>query len=180
MNELIASALSGTILILAAVAAIPGAARAAVSEPLRIAENYSDANEALMRGDAKTWQELAPLSDDFLLFSPFGGKPSRSSDYSPDKFERMSRFFRNGRHQQEVLQIYATGDLVVVAAIERDDVEVGGLPPQRWSLRMTSVFKRDGQRWLLAHRHADPFVEDVPIEQAARLARGERDRPSQP
>jgi ketosteroid isomerase-like protein len=64
--------------------------------------------------------------------------------------------------------------MIVLATIERCNVSVGGLPAQDWALRVTSVFRREGNRWVLAHRHADPLVEEVSIEESARLARGER------
>jgi hypothetical protein len=50
--------------------------------------------------------------------------------------------------------------------------EVGGLPEQDWSLRVTQVFRRDGGSWQLVHRHADPLVKGITVEQAAALARG--------
>ena len=141
-------------------------------EPL--IETYARANAALMRGDAATWHKLVPLSEDGVLFSPFGGTPSRFADYTPERINRMSRFFRNGSFRQEVVQSFVTDDMIVLATIERANVEVGGLPPQDWALRVTSVFKRNGSRWVLAHRHADPIVDDVPLTQAAALARGQR------
>jgi ketosteroid isomerase-like protein len=139
-----------------------------------LANVYMRANAALVRGDTRTWNALMPLSRDFVLMSPFGGTPSRYADYTPERLERMSRFFRNGRHQQEIVLVFETDDMVVLATIERDHVEVGGLPAQEWALRVTSVFTRDGSRWKLAHRHADPLVADVPLMQSAQLARGER------
>jgi ketosteroid isomerase-like protein len=139
-----------------------------------VEETYARANSALLKGDAETWNELAPLTNDFVLFSPFGGTPSRYADYSPERIERMGRFFKNGSFAQEIVQAYATDDMIVLATIERANVEVGGLPAQDWALRVTSVFKREGAQWKLAHRHADPFVEDVALQEAARLARGER------
>jgi ketosteroid isomerase-like protein len=65
-----------------------------------------------------------------------------------------------------------SGDLVVLAAVERQHGEVGGLPDQDWSLRVTIVFRRAGDRWQLVHRHADPIVRQIPFEHCARLARG--------
>ena len=46
------------------------------------------------------------MTDDFVLMSPFGGKPSRFADYPPERIARMGKFFRNGQFKQEVLQAY--------------------------------------------------------------------------
>lgn len=135
---------------------------------------YAEANAALMRGDAETWSVLAPLADDFVLFSPFGGEPSRAQEYTPERNRRMGRFFRNGTFDQQLVQSYAAGDMVVLATIERINVAVGDVPQQDWALRVTSVFRCERGRWTLAHRHADPFVESVSVAEAARIARGER------
>ena len=37
--------------------------------------------------------------------------------------------------------------MVVLAAIERTHVEVGELAEQPWSLRVTLVFRKDGDEW---------------------------------
>ncbi len=105
--------------------------------------------------------------------SPFGGEPTRAADYTPERMESIGRFFRNGTFQQEVLETYASDDMVVLAMIERTNVEVGGLPAQDWSLRVTLVYRRDGDSWRLAHRHADPLVNGISLERAAALGRGE-------
>lgn len=142
-----------------------------VAEIIRSSE---DGNAALMRGDAANWTKLVPLSDDFLLMSPFGGRPSPASDYTPERIKEISRFFRNGTFSQEVLQTYASNDMVVLATIERTNVEVGGLPAQDWSLRVTLVYRRDHDgAWRLVHRHADPLANGISLELAAALGRGE-------
>ena len=56
--------------------------------------------------------------------------------------------------------------------IERQHAQIGGLPDQDWSLRVTQVYRREGADWLLVHRHADPLVDAIDLEQAAGLARG--------
>jgi ketosteroid isomerase-like protein len=131
-------------------------------------------NAALMRGDIDTYRALIGYTDDFTLMSPFGGTPSRGSDYTPERMERMGRFFRNGTFSQELVQAYGSSEMVVLAIIERSNVEVGGLPAQDWALRVTLVFRREGSEWRLAHRHADPIVESLSLQQAAAIARGER------
>ena len=136
-----------------------------------------EANAALMRGDIDTYNTLMPLSGDFTLMSPFGGTPSRGVDYTPEKLAVMGRFFRNGTLRQEVVQSYASPDMVVLAIIERAHVEVGGLPPQLWELRVTLVYRREANGWRLAHRHADPLANGITLEQSAALARGARHAP---
>ena len=51
--------------------------------------------------------------------------------------------------------------------------EVGGMPDQDWSLRVTLVFRREGPEWRLVRRHADPLVHAISMEHMAALARGQ-------
>lgn len=131
------------------------------------------ANAALMRGDLAAYRALVTYSDDFTLMSPFGGPASVAAEYTPERMERMAQFFRNGVFEQEVVETYGSEDMVVLALIERQRVEVGGLPAQDWPLRVTLVYRREGEAWRLAHRHADPLVAGVTLETAAALARGD-------
>jgi ketosteroid isomerase-like protein len=125
-----------------------------------------------MRGDSDRWQALSPLTDDFVLMSPFGGRPSQGK-YTPEQIAKIGAFFRNGSLEQEVVQAWGSDDMVVLALIERARVEVGGLPSQPWALRVTLVYRRDGDTWRLAHRHADPLAPGITLEEAARLGRDE-------
>ena len=133
----------------------------------------ADANAALMRGDVGRYRALIKLADDFTLMSPFGGTSTRGSDMTAERWEAMGHFFRNGVFEQDVVQVYGSADMVVLALIERQTVEVGGLPAQSWPLRVTLVYRREGTEWHLAHRHADPLVGGVSLAHAAALARGE-------
>jgi ketosteroid isomerase-like protein len=133
----------------------------------------AEAASALVRGDVRRYFALLPHADDYTLMSPFGGEPTRGLDASPARLEAQERFFAGpGAAALEVVQAHASGDLAVVAAIERQRGAVGGLPAQDWSLRVTLVFRRDGGGWRLAHRHADPLVHPIGLEQLAALARG--------
>lgn len=142
----------------------------AVAELIRIS---AQSNAALMRGDVNQYSALVALTDDFTLMSPFGGAPTHGSEVTPERWEAMGRFFRNGAFDQESIQSYAVADMIVLALIERARVEVGGLPAQEWPLRVTLVYRREGSQWRLAHRHADPLVKGISVEHAAALARGE-------
>jgi ketosteroid isomerase-like protein len=130
------------------------------------------AGAALMRGDISAYLGLIRHADDYTLMQPFGGPPTRGFDRRPEKLSALARFFKGGESTLEVTQSYASGDLVVLVLIERQHGEVGGLPDQDWSLRVTQVYRRNGVAWELVHRHADPLVRPIAIDQAAALARG--------
>jgi ketosteroid isomerase-like protein len=147
----------------------PSVADETVAELIR---RSAEANAALMRGDIKVYRALIPHTDDYTLMAPFGGTPTRGSDMTEERWEASGRFFRNGTFEQEVVQSYHSADMVVLVIIERCHVEAGGLPAQEWPLRVTLVYRREGSEWRLAHRHADPLVNGVSLEQAAALARG--------
>jgi len=132
----------------------------------------SRAHEALMVGDVRRYRELIQLGEDFILMAPFGGPPTQGAYKSDERWASVGRFFRNGRDSNvEVVRAYRSSDMVVLALIERTHAEVGGLDGQDWALRVTLVFRRERDRWLLVHRHADPLVEGISLNEAAAIAR---------
>ena len=70
------------------------------------------------------------------------------------------------------MQSYVSGDMVVLAIIERQHGEVGGLPDQDGLLRVTLVFRREGSGCSCGGPGADPLVNSISLEQAAAIARG--------
>jgi ketosteroid isomerase-like protein len=132
----------------------------------------AEAASAYIRGDMRRYLTLIKHADDYTLMAPFGGEATRGFDASPARLEATERFFQAGEAELDVVQAYTSSDMVVLAAIERQHGEVGGLPDQEWSLRVTLVFRRDGAEWRLVHRHADPLVHAISFEHLAGLARG--------
>ena len=158
---------------LAALAA-PLAARSAantdgIAEVITLA---AEKNAAFMRGDMERWSKLVRIAPDFTLMQPFGGPASHGFDASPQRLAEMSRYFRKGKTQLEVAQTLSSGELVVLVMIERQTGEVGGLPEQDWSLRVTEAYRKAGSEWELVHRHADALVHRISLEQLSGLARG--------
>ena len=129
-------------------------------------------NAAFMRGDMDRWAKITRIAPDFTLMQPFGGPASHGFDSSPKRLAELAQYFRNGRTKLQVVQTYRSERLVVLVMIEQQQAEVGGLPEQDWSLRVTEVYRKEGSEWQLAHRHADPLVRRITLEQAATLARG--------
>ena len=138
-----------------------------------LVEQTAEAASALIRGDVRRYLTLIRHADDYTLMAPSGGEPRRGFDDSDQAVDALAEFFRGGGEADlEVFESYRSGDLVVLVAIERQHGEVGGLPDQDWSLRVTLVFRREGTGWRLAHRHADPLVNEIAIERAFSIARG--------
>jgi ketosteroid isomerase-like protein len=145
---------------------------ATTEEVAELIRQTGEAAAAYIRGDMRHYLALIRHADDYTLMAPYGGEPTRGFDASSEHIEATERFFQGGEAELELVQSYASGDLVVLVAIERQHGKVGGLPEQEWSLRVTLVFRRDGSQWQLAHRHADPLVHGIRLEQLAALARG--------
>ena len=148
----------------------PAVADDAVADLIKAA---GEKNAAFMRGDMEGWAKLVRIAPDFTLMQPFGGLASRGYDTSPKRLAQLAQYFQNGTTKLEVAQTYASDRFVVLVMIEQQHAEVGGLPDQDWSLRVTEVYRRDGSEWQLVHRHADPLVHAITMEHMAVLARGQ-------
>ena len=144
----------------------------------RLVRRTADAASAFIAGDMDRYAALIPHADDYTLMAPNGGELRRGFDTSPEALAALARQFQGGEAELEVAETYASGDLAVLVAIERQHGVVGGMPDQDCSLRVTLVFRRDGSEWQLAHRHADPLVHPISPEQLAALARGDAPAPS--
>src|SRR5262249_43218124 len=131
-----------------------------------------EANQALVRGDIGKYVELTRHAKDYLLMNPFGGTPVRGFDDTPERRAGMAKFFKSGTLKQELVSTFQSGDLAVLVTIERMHGEVGDIPEQDWSLRVTQVFRRKGSEWELVHRHADPLANHISVAEAAALAKG--------
>ena len=149
-------------------------ATATEKELAELVSRTAEGASALIRGDARSYFTLVRHADDFTLMSPYGGRPSRGFDDSDEALEALAQFFRSGEATLEVVESYASGDLAVLVVVEHQHGEVGDLPEQDLSLRVTLVFRRStDSEWQLVHRHADPLVHGIGLEQLAKLLRGD-------
>jgi ketosteroid isomerase-like protein len=55
--------------------------------------------------------------------------------------------------------------------IERQHGRVSGQPDQDLSVRVTRVYRREDSDWLLVHRHADPLVATLELDELTALLR---------
>jgi ketosteroid isomerase-like protein len=139
---------------------------------LELRERATQAHIALMQGDVARYRSFMMLDDSFMLMSPMGSLSRRGYQYSENEWAEIGRFFRDGRESTfDLIRAYRGTDVVVLVALEHTHVRVGSVPAQPWALRVTLVFRKSGDRWLLAHRHADPLVWPIDVAQSAALAR---------
>ena len=142
------------------------------SELAELIAVMDEAAGAYIRGDLARYCALFDHADDYTLMPPLGGDTRHGFEFTPERAQQVAETFRSGEARLDVQQSYVSGDLAVLVAVERQHGEVAGTPDQDWSLRVTLVFRRVGDRWELAHRHADPLVREIGWDQFAGLARG--------
>jgi len=140
-------------------------------ELTQLIRRTEEAASAYIRGDMDRYLELTSYVRGFTLMTPLGGPPARYEDRT-EQVRASADYFKNGESRLESVEAHAWGDTVVLAMIERQHGEVGGRPDQDCSLRVTHVYRRDGAEWRLAHRHADPLVRGIDLEEAASLGSG--------
>jgi ketosteroid isomerase-like protein len=142
------------------------------SDVADLVARVEESADALMAGDVDRYLAFIHHAEDYTLLNPAGGPARRGFDDSPESRRAMAQMFQSGSAKLELIETYASGDLVVLVTLERNHGVVGGLPEQDWSLRVTWVFRRTQSGWELAHRHADPLVHPITAEQLSALAHG--------
>jgi ketosteroid isomerase-like protein len=141
-------------------------------EVAELVRSTAEAAAAYIQGDIHRYLALIKHADDYTLMPPYGGEPRRGFD-TKVALESTPKMFQGGEADLDLVESYASGDMAVLVAIERQHGEVGGMPDQDWSLRVTMVFRREAPGWRLVHRHADPLVHAITMEHMAILARGQ-------
>lgn len=145
-----------------------------------LVRRVDEAAAVYIRGDIDRYLELLDHPEDFSLMSPFGGPTAGRGEDTPEAREQTRQFFAGGGATFDVEHVYTSGALVVLVGVERQHGEVGGLPDQDWSLRVTLVLRRAGGRWQCLHRHADALVHPISFPLLAELARGDHERADDP
>jgi ketosteroid isomerase-like protein len=51
--------------------------------------------------------------------------------------------------------VHASGDLAYTVGFERGPASVDGGPEREMVIRVTHIYRRFGEEWMLVHRHAD-------------------------
>ena len=122
-------------------------------------EAFRQALELYMAGDPDSVMALYSRRDDVTLANPLG--PPRVGPAEVDKAAREGAApLKDGsvRGIEEVSR-YSTPDLGYVVEIERTQARLPGSENMTpFALRVTMIFRREGDTWKIVHRHADPIT----------------------
>jgi ketosteroid isomerase-like protein len=140
------------------------------TKELAVAEQrlLAAANE-FARGDATPWKALASHAEDVSLFGGAGGQ-AQGWPAVGDRYTWAAAAFSGGSVKIVPLTRFVDKGLAVVVALEQWDVrfaktgQIGTL-----KLRVTHVFRREGDSWRLVHRHADPLNTAREIDSVVHL-----------
>jgi ketosteroid isomerase-like protein len=117
-----------------------------------------EADTALHTGDANLrkalWSHIAPVTI-------FGAAKTVSGWVEVEQlFDWLAGNFSNCQsYDCEVVAAGVSGDLGYILGHERTTASVAGEPPTPYELRVTLIFRREGDEWKEVHRHADPWPE---------------------
>ena len=111
------------------------------------------------------------LPEDGTILGAVGGH-SLGGPQTTERQKAVAAQWRNGSGDIELVNGGVSGDVAWLVMIERSTVNLVADPPdlyRRWDLRVTEVFRRNGEVWERVHRHADPLVERRPLAEVAHL-----------
>jgi ketosteroid isomerase-like protein len=119
---------------------------------------YHDAANQFATGSPDGVKALYSHADDVMLANPFGPAVHGWAAVS-EALDRASSAFRDGAVTAfERVAEYAGGDVASIHETERWQAKVaGGTDISPFTLRTTSIFRREEGTWKLVLRHADPI-----------------------
>jgi ketosteroid isomerase-like protein len=129
----------------------------------RAVDIYRQALGVFVKGDPSHIADLFSRRDDVTLANPLG--PPRLGRVDVEKaIAEASAHFTDGSVRCEEVSRYSTPELGYVVQIERAELQLTGQDDMRpSSLRVTMIFRREGNAWRVVHRHADPITVPQPI-----------------
>ena len=94
--------------------------------------------------------------------TPRGGVERHGLDEIEPIFDRLeARFSDCTLCEHEVIAAGASGDFAYVVAYEHTTASLNGSPALPYTLRATTVFRREDGEWKVVHRHADAASENA-------------------
>lgn len=117
------------------------------------------ASDAFLTGNADPLERISAKELPATLFGPKADCIQGASGVDAANAKGAQQFRSSSRNSFEAMHMAAAGDVAYWVGIQRSVVEMrnheGAMPID---LRVTEIFRREGDEWKLVHRHADKLA----------------------
>lgn len=120
-------------------------------------ERNHAALDAMLKGDCSGYVALLSDRDDVTWGNPFGPFARGRANVEATLASAAARMQGGDATDFDDVATYRAQDLAVVVQVERGQRKGADDQPPI-ALRVTSVFRLEGDAWKLVHRHADPIT----------------------
>jgi len=119
------------------------------------------AASAYVRGDAAPLGRVIAHDLPATFFAPTGGY-EQDADKVAARYKHDAEFFALGGDSHfEILHMAASDDVAYWVGFQRATAHMrGSTDPVPFNLRITEVFRREGDEWKMVHRHADALASE--------------------
>jgi ketosteroid isomerase-like protein len=120
-----------------------------------------EAARAYVGGDAAPLDQIVAHQGDASFFGPRGGSVHGADAVSARYSRDVAAFAPGGESRFEILHMAASDGLAYWVGFQRATTHMQGhVEMVPFDLRVTEIFRREGDGWKLIHRHADTLVDE--------------------
>jgi hypothetical protein len=115
----------------------------------------AEAARAYIRGDAAPLDDIVAHEWPASFFDPQGGTSVGTQEVA-SRYDSEAAAFEGGDSEFEIFHMAASNGVAYWVGMQRAKVRMVGKPDAvPFNLRVTEIFRREGNDWKLVHRHAD-------------------------
>src|SRR5688572_19861156 len=119
----------------------------------------------LQNGINKNYKALWSNADDVTISGGFGGTIEKGWEKVSKRLDWAATQFSNGTNKIDRLVARAEGDLGYLVQLEHIVFRVRATGAQATrDFRVTMIFRREGGKWKIVHRHADGNMTQQPAQ----------------
>jgi len=122
-----------------------------------VAQNHA-ALDAMLNGDSTGYVALLSDRDDVTWGNPFGPFALGRKSVEATLARAAARMPGGRATDADHIATYVAESLAVVVEVENGETAGDGNALSPVALRVTSVYRLEGDAWKLVHRHADPIT----------------------
>ena len=131
---------------------------AAADDLDQVVEQYHQALDEFSRGNPDPVKDFYSGRDDVAIANPFFPL-TRGREQVVARLERSVQNFRDGEVGFQNVVKWVSDELACIVELEEWKTKVGGREDVTpFTLRITTLFRVEGDGWKVVHRHADPIT----------------------